>query len=192
MNNILMTIDDSDVKVIKWQLNSDSLNNMAGVVFKCVHGYPAVILFNPYDYDKATGKKTINHMSVSNPLWLTYPYLNKRIHSLESEGYIKKTTAFIASERSIMDTMKNAHAHYYYLRYKLYTKTFGEISPLDFNSRILNTGIGGISDIKNIKCLHQHYSHFLMCSENVAGRVVHNLLNGINYCRERLCDDAGS
>lgn len=192
MNNIFMPIDDSDVETIKWQLNCDSLNDMAGVVFKCVHGYPAVILFNPYNYNEKTGKKTINHMSVSNPLWLTCPYLNKRIHNLESEGYIKKITAFIASERGIMDTMKNAHAHYYYLRHKLYSKTFGEISPLDFNSKILNTGIGGISDVKNIKCLHQHYSHFLVCSENVAGRVVHNLLNGINYCRERLCDDARS
>ena len=68
MNDLFRAFDDSDVEVIKWQLNCDSLNNMAGVVFKCVHGYPAVILFNPYNYNEITGKKTINHMSVSNPL----------------------------------------------------------------------------------------------------------------------------
>jgi len=191
MDNFFRAFDESDIEVIKWQLNCKSLNNMAGIVYKCVHGYPAVIIFNPYDYDEKTGIKKINHMSVSNPLWLTCPYLNRRIHNLESEGFIKKISAFVSSDRMMMDTMKNAHAHYYYLRRKLYSKTFGEISSLDFNSRILHTGIGGISDINNLKCLHQHYSHFLVCSDNVAGRVVHNLLNGINYCRERLCDDAG-
>jgi hypothetical protein len=188
----LREFDKNDIDVIKWQLNCKTLNNMAGVVYKCVHGYPAVILFNPYDFDEQTGSKKINYMSVSNPLWLTCPYLNRRIHDLESDGYIKRISSFLSSERIILDTMKNAHAHYYYLRRKLYSKTFGEISSLDFNNKILHTGIGGISDIKNLKCLHQHYSHFLVCSENVAGRVVHNLLNGINYCRERLCDDAGN
>lgn len=183
-------IDKSDCDVIQWQLNSSELNNMAGIVYKCVHGYPAVILLHPFDYDEKNDRKKINYMAVANPLWLTCPYLNRKIHDLESDGYIKKISVFLSSERNIMDTMKNAHAHYYYLRRKLYSKAFGQISSIDFSNKVLHSGIGGINDIKNLKCLHQHYSHFLICSDNVAGRVVHNLLNGINYCRERLCDDA--
>jgi len=188
-NEFITGIDENDCEVIRWQLNSNELNNMAGIVYKCVHGYPAVILLHPFDYDRENDRK-INYMAVANPLWLTCPYLNRKIHNLESDGYIKKISSFLSSERIIMETMKNAHAHYYYLRRKFYSKAFGQISSIDFNNKVLHSGIGGISDIKNLKCLHQHYSHFMICSDNVAGRVVHNLLNGINYCRERLCDDA--
>ncbi len=190
MNEFLKGVDENDKEVIKWQLNSSDLNNIAGIVYKCVHGYPAVILLQPYDCDKKKEDKKINYMAVANPLWLTCPYLNRKIHDLESDGYIKKISSFLSDERSTMNTMKNAHAHYYYLRRKLYSRAFGQISSIDFSNKVLHSGIGGISDISNLKCLHQHYSHFLICSDNVAGRVVHNLLNGINYCRERLCDDA--
>ncbi len=187
MNDIITGYDSNDLKVIKWQLNTDQVN-MTGIVKKCVYGYPSVILLDPVL--KSDNGPVLNHMSISNPLWLTCPYLNKKIHDLESNGYIKKIADFVNSDRSLVDLMKNAHAHYYSLRKNLYCKHFGEISSIEFNDKILNSGIGGIQDIDYIKCLHQHYSHYQICSDNVVGRVVHNLLNGINYCRERLCDDA--
>ena len=189
MDSLLPDYDQNDLNVIKWQLNTENVN-MSGVVYKCVYGYPAVILLKPYDINEATGAKKLNFMSVSNPLWLTCPFLNKKIHEFESIGYIRKITDFINSDRNLVDLMKNSHAHYYYLRKNLYCRTFGEISSIEFSNKILNAGIGGIKEISNIKCLHQHYSHFQICPDNVAGRVIHNLLNGINYCRERLCDDA--
>jgi hypothetical protein len=189
MDQILTDFDQNDINVIKWQLNTDSVN-MTGIVRKCVYGYPSIILLNPVESLTPNGKKKLNFMAISNPLWLTCPFLNKKIHDFESIGYIKKITELINSDRSLIELMKNAHANYYYLRRNLYSKDFGEISSIEFNTKILNTGIGGIKEIDNIKCLHQHYSHFQICEDNVAGRIIHNLLNGINYCRERLCDDA--
>jgi len=189
MDQILTDFDQNDLNVIKWQLNSDSVN-MTGIVRKCVYGYPSIILLNPVESISPNGKKKLNFMAISNPLWLTCPFLNKKIHEFESIGYIKKITNLINSDRSLIELMKNAHANYYYLRRNLYSREFGEISSLEFNTKILNSGIGGIKEIDNIKCLHQHYSHFEICEDNVAGRIIHNLLNGINYCRERLCDDA--
>ena len=189
MDRILTDFDNNDIKVIKWQLNSGNIN-MTGIVQKCVYGYPSVIILNPCDYDESTDEKKLNYMAIANPLWLTCPFLNKKIHEFESYGYIKKVTSFVNSDRVLVDFMKNAHANYYYLRRNLYSRFFGDISPLEFNNKILTCGIGGIKEIDNIKCLHQHYSHYQICSDNVVGRIVHNLLNGINYCRERLCDDA--
>ena len=189
MDQILTDFDQNDLNVIKWQLNTDSVN-MTGIVRKCVYGYPAIILLNPVECIAPNGKKKLNFMAISNPLWLTCPFLNKKIHEFESNGYIKKVTSLINSDRSLIELMKNAHANYYYLRRNLYSREFGEISSIEFNTKILNSGIGGIKEIDNIKCLHQHYSHFQICEDNVAGRIIHNLLNGINYCRERLCDDA--
>jgi len=189
MDQILTEYDSNDLKVIKWQLNTDHVN-MTGIVRKCVYGYPAIILLNPVESISQNGKKKLNFMAISNPLWLTCPFLNKKIHEFESNGYIKKITDLINTDRSLIELMKNAHANYYYLRRNLYSRDFGEISSLEFNTKIINSGIGGIKEIDNIKCLHQHYSHFQICEDNVAGRIIHNLLNGINYCRERLCDDA--
>ncbi len=189
MDQILTEFDHNDLNVIKWQLNTDCVN-MTGIVRKCVYGYPVIILLNPVECTEPGSKKKLNFMAISNPLWLTCPFLNKKIHDFESIGYIKKITDLINSDRSLIELMKNAHASYYYLRRNLYSREFGEISSLEFNTKVLNSGIGGIKEINNIKCLHQHYSHFQICEDNVAGRIVHNLLNGINYCRERLCDDA--
>jgi len=189
MDQILTDFDQNDIDVIKWQLNTDYVN-MTGIVRKCIYGYPSIILLNPVESISQNGKKKLNFMAISNPLWLTCPFLNKKLHEFESIGYINKITNLINSDRSLIESMKNAHANYYYLRRNLYSGEFGEISSLEFNTRILNTGIGGIKEIDNVKCLHQHYSHFQICEDNVAGRIVHNLLNGINYCRERLCDDA--
>ena len=187
MDQVVTDYDQNDIDVIKWQLNTDSVN-MSGIVRKCIYGYPVIILLSPAEY-KSNGKK-LNFMALSNPLWLTCPYLNKRIHEFESEGYIKKITNLIRSDRTLVELMKNAHAKYYFLRRNLYSMEFGEISSLEFSSKVLHAGIGGIKEIDNIKCLHQHYSHFQICDDNIPGRVVHNLLNGITYCRERLCDNA--
>ena len=189
MDQILTDYDQNDISVIKWQLNTDCVN-MSGIVRKCAYGYPAIILLSPAENkSNSTGKK-LNFMALSNPLWLTCPYLNKKIHEFESMGYIKKITNLIRSDRTLIELMKNAHANYYFLRRNLYSMEFGEISSLEFSSKVLHAGIGGIKEIDNIKCLHQHYSHFQVCDDNITGRVVHNLLSGINYCRERLCDNA--
>ena len=189
MDQILTDYDQNDINVIKWQLNTDCVN-MAGIVKKCIYGYPAIILLSPVEYRPNSNDKKLNFMALSNPLWLTCPYLNKKIHEFESEGYIKKIAGFIRSERTLTDLMKNAHANYYFLRRNLYSTEFGVISSLEFSSKVLNAGIGGIKEIDNIKCLHQHYSHFQICDDNISGRIVYNLLNGITYCRDRLCDYA--
>jgi hypothetical protein len=163
---------------------------MAGIVKKCIYGYPAIILLSPSEYKSNSKTKKLNFMALSNPLWLTCPYLNKKIHEFESAGYIKKIAGLIRSDRTLAELMKNAHANYYFLRRNLYSMEFGEISSLEFNSKVLHAGVGGIKEIDNIKCLHQHYSHFQVCDDNISGRIVYNLLNGITYCRERLCDNA--
>ncbi len=145
--------------------------------------YAIYLMDSAYKLGFEEHQNRLNHL-------LKDPFLNKKIHEFESYGYIKKVTSFVNSDRVLVDFMKNAHANYYYLRRNLYSRFFGDISPLEFNNKILTCGIGGIKEIGNIKCLHQHYSHYQICSDNVVGRIVHNLLNGINYCRERLCDDA--
>jgi hypothetical protein len=189
MDQILTDYDQNDINVIKWQLNTDCVN-MSGIVRKCIYGYPAIILLSPAEYKPESSSKKLNFMALSNPLWLTCPYLNKKVHEFESAGYIKKITNLIRSDRALVELMKNAHANYYFLRRNLYSMEFGEISSLEFSSKVLHAGIGGIKEIDNIKCLHQHYSHFQVCDDNIPGRIVFNLLNGITYCRERLCDNA--
>ncbi|HPX91709.1 MAG TPA: hypothetical protein PKZ93_09385, partial [Spirochaetota bacterium] len=72
MDKILSAFDCNDIKVIKWQLNSENIS-MAGIVQKCIYGYPSVILLNPCDINPETPEKKPNYMAIANPLWLTCP-----------------------------------------------------------------------------------------------------------------------
>ena len=45
---------------------------------------------------------------------------------------------------------------------------------------IKESGVGGIMDFSGIKCLHTHYAHYLVDSNNPVGELVEQLLEA-NY-----------
>jgi len=186
MNSILGTQTQNDISILRHQLKRDNIN-IAGVVERCVHGYPSVVLLNPLADEKS---KRINHMAISNLLWLSCPYLNEKIHEFESRGYINRISEYIRNDRFLESRMKDAHANYYYLRKKVYRHYLGGIFSIEDNKNILSTGIGGIRDIENIKCLHMHYAHYRICGDNFIGRLLFNLLDGKISCDERRCANA--
>ncbi len=53
--------------------------------------------------------------------------------------------------------------------------------------KYFNRGIGGIADPKYIKCLHLHYVHYLMCKDNLAGKITERLLDSESCCSDELC-----
>ncbi len=187
MKYLFNEYNNDDIETIKRQLSTDSIS-ITGIIERCKWGFPSIILLYPLrSADKPEAKKDLNFMSLSTLIWLTCPYLNDRIHKLESEGYIKKVTDFINNNRDFVSKMQFAHAHYFYLRKKVYRYFLGDVSSIDENSRLFNTGIGGISDIENIKCLHLHYAHYRICNENYAGRITYELLDCEIYCKGSIC-----
>lgn len=179
---------DRDIEVIRWQIKAENVTP-SGIVERCEHGYPAIILLNPAP--KNTGERDDTfYKNISNLLWLTCPYLNEKIHGFENAGYIERIQNFINNDRLLLGMMENAHADYFFFRKNIYHHFFGDSCEMDEDSRIFNKGIGGIWNTDNLKCLHQHYSHYRLCEQNIAGRIVYHMLNGQTFCSGVNCNDA--
>src|SRR4030042_4310865 len=100
---------ENDIDIIKWQIKSDDVY-LRGIVEECPHGYPSIIILDPKSgtQGEVHGKK--ENRRITNFIWLTCPYLNKKIHDLESQGYISRITEFISSDRFFIISMRDAHA----------------------------------------------------------------------------------
>jgi len=173
-----------DHEVLKWQLNSNSIR-LLKVLTRCRYGFPVTILLDPVKEND-----DIDYKSISNPLWLSCPFLNKKIHELESNSYIIEVKSFIDSDPQFVEIMRDAHVNYYFLRRSIFNLNHKLEESFGSYEKILNTGVGGTKDIEHIKCLHQHFGHFLICSDNLVGRIVYDLLDGKICCGEEMCKNA--
>lgn len=184
MNNPGVSISMEDRRVLGYQLGAQRVD-IVSILERCPHGYPSLVLLDPTPSNGSEGH--VNFMAVSNLLWLTCPYLNEKIHELESRGFVDRIGRFIMSDRSLMSRLSDAHASFYFLRKNVYRYYVGGVSSLEENGRFLCTGIGGIRDIEGIKCLHLHYAHWRLCSTNPVGPVVESLLGRKTICEEGRC-----
>ena len=188
MGEFFKKIDNHDVEVIKRQLNTKSVNVMS-IIDRCTYGFPSVIQLNPLkinETESAVGKG-FDYMSISILLWLSCPFLNDKIHILENRGFIKKISNFINTNNELKLMMKDAHANFYYLRKDVCRKFNHIVKSIGNDNSVYSTGIGGIRNIDHIKCLHIHYSHYKICSENIIGKITYYLLNKITTCEEGIC-----
>jgi hypothetical protein len=176
----------NDIHVIKWQLNSSEAFP-GGIVERCDFGYPRIILLSP-ECESETSCE-IRLESITNLIWLTCPYLNERIHSLESDRNIPKIANFINQDSYLFSVMQNAHSHFYFLRKYVYGKFLNFPIPGEWRD-LFETGIGGVRCTSYIKCLHLHFSHFRLCNYNVVGLITFYLLNRKMNCDGEMCKNA--
>jgi uncharacterized protein len=171
-----------DLNIIKKQLKRRTVST-CGVFKRCRHGFPQIIFLNPVK--ELDGSKQINHEAISNPMWLTCPYLNYEIHELENSSYIKKIKKIIQDDVSYRDMMTDAHANYYFFRNYLFRRQFVIIPEKDLE--LFQNGIGGMRDLNAIKCLHLHFCHFNLCKKNIAGNITYHLLKKKTECDDARC-----
>lgn len=186
MNYIFDTYSCADLEVIKWQLKSNEVFP-GGIVERCDFGFPRIILLSPGDNSMTSGG--FRGESISNVIWLTCPYLNERIHALESDRNISRIADFINQDNHLYSVMQNAHAHFYFLRKFVYEELLS-VPISDRWNELFMTGIGGIRQTAFIKCLHLHFSHFRMCRYNIVGLITFYLLHQKINCDEGMCNNA--
>ncbi len=184
MNIIFTKPSKKDLEIISKQLQLKNMNiqenSIIGIAQRCVYGCPKIVVISPiYECNNLPS-------FIANPIWLSCPYINEKIHKIEDNGFIKKITDFINSDRAQIDSMSDAHAHFYFFRKKIYrwaafTNYPEEMIPL------FNKGIGGLSSAVYLKCLHMHYAHYQFCSSNLAGHVTTALLNFDTVCSNGKC-----
>lgn len=168
----------ADLAIVSYQLKGRKIL-MAGVAGHCHWGCPAVIFIQP-DAD-STGREF--YTPVATPLWLTCPFLNRKIHDLESKGLIRQLESRLLEDPEFAAAMAKAHQSYSSLRKDLLTGTVPDTPEAE---KRMNSGIGGIENRNTLKCLHLHAAHYMSCAANAAGKAVWELL-GETHCSDAEC-----
>ncbi|MGL4368879.1 MAG: DUF501 domain-containing protein [Spirochaetota bacterium] len=166
---------ESDIEILKKEPCGLNLP-VYGIAVRCSYGHPLVVVLNPV-LNKESGE--LNFGALSSLLWLTCPKVHAEISRMEESGVIAKVQKMLSNERTMVDGMTDAHAHYYFFRKDIYRQIMGRDYPEE-QIRFFDAGIAGIKDAKQVKCLHTHYAHYLVCSENIIGRAV----DGALACKE--------
>ncbi len=185
-----MKVSAEDMEAVRFQLDGQHPAILA-VVKRCVYGFPSVVLLDPVPKKVDKKENNFKYTSIATPLWLTCPHLNDKIHKIESMGYIKRITDFLANDAEMMRLMKEAHTAYAFLRLMIFKEYFEDLLFIDRNNRVFSSGIGGIADVRHLKCLHLHYAHFAVEKGNVIGRFVAILVGDDDHCKGVRCSDAG-
>lgn len=173
---------DDDRAVIKKQCN-DEIGDVYGIAARCPHGFPQVVVLDPV---RKNSKSGYSMNALSTLIWLTCPAMKRKIAELEEQGMIKKVEYLLSRDREMETMMTDAHANFYYFRKDIFTKINGNGFSEEM-IRVADSGIGGIKDVKTVKCLHLHYAHFKICPKNIVGRAVEGLIREQSYCG---CEDS--
>lgn len=147
---------DHDLLIIKKQIGRES-RGVLKVVRRCSSNYPQVIMNSPVLKD-GTIFPTL--------FWLSCPFLKRLVSRLEASGWIKILHDKLAVDQALKEELDLAHADYSRLSRSLLGSK--ELK----GGRDLGSGICGVKDLANIKCLHAHYAHYLATGKNPIGRIV--------------------
>ncbi|NLM97497.1 MAG: DUF501 domain-containing protein [Halanaerobiaceae bacterium] len=165
-------------EIIKYQLGREA-ENIGGIALYCPFGKPAVLLTLPYSKEYGVFPTTY---------WLSCPYLVKEVSRLEEKGLIREFTEMLEKDDVLKERLLAAHQDYAVERMKLLEDE--DRKQLADKKAILEvlsgSGIGGIRDMKGIKCLHTHLADYLARKKNPVGEVIWKKLSWPEDCH--ICD----
>ncbi len=179
----IANLNENDLSIIQNQLKRTD-PQIKGVVERCRYKNPRIVLLNPIKEEDENDE--LNYQALSNLMWLTCPYLNDKIHELETQGVISRITNFIQHDSTLRSMMRSAHANFYFLRNFIFFK-YAQSSIMSKPEGVFKNGIGGIRNLETLKCLHIHFCHYRIFNNNIAGLLTCNLLNGKLDCDEDIC-----
>lgn len=157
-----MESNNIEEKIISLQLKKVVKNDFV-VVRLCDWGFPQVI----------ESSLISDGRPFPTLFWLTCPFLKEEVSRLESKGMISHFEKRIEHDKSFATAFFDAHHETTLLKEKILC----EASVSEESRRlILDRGIGGIRNLKKVKCLHLHLANYLGGIDNPVGREVWNLL----------------
>ncbi len=179
--------EEKIIKLIEKQIGRKP-EGMVEVTLECPFSYPAVIKVYPF----------FNERVFPTTYWLTCPYLQKEISVLEDKGWVTKMQKIVNNNKQVAQALKSAHKNYAEDRFEMLCSTKKEkmtkISE-DIYKTLKDSGIGGVKDIKGIKCLHTHVADFLVNNLNPVGKKVFQVIKWpktCNICKEMESNEKSS
>jgi hypothetical protein len=152
-------VGDPDRAVAAGQLGRTP-HMMSRVVARCPHGFPAAVETLPYD---AGGRP------FPTLFYLTCPTLVAAVSRMESDGGVRAWAARLAEQPALARAAAAAAAGARRRRRQLVARY---TLPMLDGGASLSTGVGGVGDVRAVKCLHAHVAHALAHPGYVVGRAM--------------------
>jgi len=144
---------------------------MSRVVARCLFGFPAAVETLPYDAD---GRP------FPTLFYLTCPTLVAAVSRLESDGGVQAWSARVAAAPEPARAVAAAATAARRRRRELVRRY--DLAMIDHGAS-LTTGVGGVGDVRAVKCLHAHVAHALARPGYTVGRAV------LAEAEDPWCDD---
>lgn len=166
-------VDAADLDVVTGQLGRRP-HPVSRVVGRCPYGFPAVVEDLPYGRD---GRP------FPTLYYCTCPTLVTGVATLESAGGVAAWEAVVGSDEVLAASLTAATAATRRRRRELARQTVR--SPLD-GGVSLTGGIGGVRDVRRLKCLHAHVATALARPGYALGAAI---FAGVSrpWCDDRRC-----
>ena len=149
----------ADLAVVAAQLGR-APQRMSRVVARCPFRLPAAVETLPYD---AAGRP------FPTLFYLTCPTLVAAVSRLESAGGVQVWSARLAAEPGLERTVWAAARAARRRRRELVRRY--DLAMVD-DGASLATGVGGVGDVRAVKCLHAHVAHALARPGHAFGEAV--------------------
>ncbi|KAJ1633298.1 hypothetical protein T492DRAFT_568173, partial [Pavlovales sp. CCMP2436] len=141
-------------------------------------GLPTVLQLYPLSAERSvnkgsTGRDRLARMQPWPTLfWLICPSLKAQVSKLECLGLIPMLQSDVASHPGLALAMKASQNHYAELRWSsLLEPDAALVRELGWGPRLQETGVGGVRDHTQLKCLHMHLAHSLAAPRATANPV---------------------
>ena len=173
------SISENSIKIIETLIGRE-ISNCIEVVKTCPHGIPHGIpqVIKSYPIKDNKPFPTL--------YWLVCPYLCEEVAKLESKGMITYFEELIEKNSEFKKKMFMAHCTEIRVRLEILGEAITDLSP-SMQSKMRNTGIGGITDFSKVKCLHLHLASFLGGQDNPVGAEVSKMIDSC-CCSDFACE----
>ncbi len=167
------TLGGADIAVVAGQLGRRP-RALSRVAARCPFGLPAAVEDLPYD---PAGRP------FPTLFYLTCPTLVAGVSALESAGGVGRWTSLLAADPALAASLRAAVAATRRRRREL-VRRFAP-AMLDGGAS-LRTGVGGVRDVRAVKCLHAHVAHALAHPRYALGAAVLAEVDD-PWCADRRC-----
>ncbi len=159
MSSASPLVAGADAAVVAGQLGRTP-HAMSAVAARCPFGFPAVVEDLPYD-EAGRPFPTL--------YYCTCPTLVVAVSSLESAGGVVRWTARLAAEPKLVRSAASAARDAAARRAEL---VHGHSLAMLDDGASLAMGVGGVGDVRAVKCLHAHVAHALARPGYVLGDAI--------------------
>lgn len=166
----------NDESLITEQLGSLP-SNALDVAARCPAGHPSVITCYPL---RRIGKKALPFPTL---YWLTCPRMCAQLSHLERDGVIKIIADELTESPALQAGLQHDHENYIAQRWDLLSEADRLlVSELGIVNAFHSRGIGGMSNLTAIKCLHLHVAHDLAIGSTIGKLIARRF--GIQPCEK--------